>query len=239
MRKSENGRKGCFQSTFDTKLNDSLLLKNLRQLLQGEYEFEASCKDKFGAEVKFVKRFTLYGRNESELPFARPFWVSPLKQTYEPSETAILDIGTSYGDGGWMLLEVVQKGKKIRSEWICIGQQRQQIKFPIREQDRGGFELRMLFVKNGRVHSQELKVNVPWTDKQLQIEFATFRDKLLPGAKEEWLVKIKGPKGEKVVAELLATMYDQSLDAFRTQSWEWGRCVRILCLDAFLGRSLL
>ncbi|MBK9451322.1 MAG: hypothetical protein IPN95_18320 [Bacteroidetes bacterium] len=80
-----------------------------------------------------------------------------------------------------------------------------------------------------------MKVNVPWTNKQLQIEFATFRDKLLPGAKEEWLVKIKGPKGEKVVAELLATMYDQSLDAFRTQSWEWRRCTNPLPLCP-LGR---
>jgi uncharacterized protein YfaS (alpha-2-macroglobulin family) len=211
-----------FDASFDTEKGDSLTLQNLKQWPQGVYELEASCKDKFGVEVKYVKRFTVFGRNETELPVVQPLWVAPLQLTYEPGDTAILDFGTAYYDG-WMLMEVVQEGKLIRSDWLCISNQRQQIKFPIREEHRGDFDVRLLFVKHGRIYTEEKKVNVPWTNKQLTIEFATFRDKLLPGATEEWLVKIKGSKGEKVVAELLAAMFDQSLDAFRTQSWDWER----------------
>ncbi|MCK4652939.1 MAG: hypothetical protein KAU01_00670, partial [Candidatus Cloacimonetes bacterium] len=62
-------------------------------------------------------------------------------------------------------------------------------------------------------------VTVPWTNKQLKLEFETFRDKLLPGEKEEWRIKIKDKEGDKVAAEMLATLYDASLDAFRVNYW--------------------
>ena len=60
---------------------------------------------------------------------------------------------------------------------------------------------------------------MPWSNKELTIEYGTFRDKLLPGQQEEWVVKIKGPKGDKVAAEMVAGMYDASLDAFAANSW--------------------
>ena len=53
----------------------------------------------------------------------------------------------------------------------------------------------------------------------MTIEYATFRDKLLPGQDEEWQVKISGPKKEKVAAEMVAGMYDASLDQFAANNW--------------------
>lgn len=70
-----------------------------------------------------------------------------------------------------------------------------------------------------RSHNQQGSINVPWSNKELTIEYGTFRDKLLPGQQEEWVVKIKGPKGDKVAAEMVAGMYDASLDAFATNNW--------------------
>ncbi|MCB0508017.1 MAG: alpha-2-macroglobulin, partial [Bacteroidetes bacterium] len=65
-------------------------------------------------------------------------------------------------------------------------------------------------------------INVPYKSKQLNVEWLTFRDKLLPGAKEQWKLKISGPDKEKVSAELLATMYDASLDAFLPHAYSFG-----------------
>ena len=62
-------------------------------------------------------------------------------------------------------------------------------------------------------------INVPYTNKMLDVEFETFRNKLLPGQKEEWKIKIKGKKGEKVAAEMVAALYDASLDVFKKNSW--------------------
>lgn len=63
-------------------------------------------------------------------------------------------------------------------------------------------------------------MDVPWSNKELQIEYATFRDKTLPGSEEKWKVKIKGYKGEKLAAEMLASMYDASLDQFKPHNWK-------------------
>ncbi|MBN4062165.1 hypothetical protein JYU20_03095, partial [Bacteroidales bacterium AH-315-I05] len=84
---------------------------------------------------------------------------------------------------------------------------------------RGNFAVYFTFVKENRFYANNQLVIVPRTDKQLDIEFETFRNKLNPGQQEEWKIKIKGPKGEKVAAEMLATLYDASLDAFRANNW--------------------
>jgi uncharacterized protein YfaS (alpha-2-macroglobulin family) len=76
-----------------------------------------------------------------------------------------------------------------------------------------------VFIKNNRTYLHNGVVTVPFTNKELDIEFETFRNKLIPGQQEEWRLKIKDKKGDKVAAEMVATLYDASLDAFRPNSW--------------------
>ena len=74
-------------------------------------------------------------------------------------------------------------------------------------------------MKNNRFYDYTDIITVPWTNKDLTVEYATFRDKTLPGSEEKWKVKISGFKKEKVAAEMLASMYDASLDQFRGHTW--------------------
>ena len=60
---------------------------------------------------------------------------------------------------------------------------------------------------------------MPWSSKELKIEYATFRDKLKPGQEEEWQIKISGSRNEKIAAEMVVAMYDASLDEFAKNSW--------------------
>ena len=87
------------------------------------------------------------------------------------------------------------------------------------ESDRGNIGYSIMFQKNGRAYHQSGVIQVPWTDKQLKIETLSFREKLYPGQKEEWKIKISGSKGEAVAAEMVATLYDKSLDSFRANGW--------------------
>ncbi|TMI82719.1 MAG: alpha-2-macroglobulin, partial [Bacteroidetes bacterium] len=91
--------------------------------------------------------------------------------------------------------------------------------FPTTESDRGGYGVNYFFVKNNRFYQFNDVIKVPWTSKELKIEYATFRDKTLPGSEEKWKVKITGYKNEKVAAEMLASMYDASLDQFQPHTW--------------------
>jgi hypothetical protein len=53
----------------------------------------------------------------------------------------------------------------------------------------------------------------------LDISFETFRDKLLPGQEEQWKILVKGKTADKVATEMVATLYDESLDVFRFHNW--------------------
>ncbi|HEY5392158.1 MAG TPA: alpha-2-macroglobulin family protein, partial [Hanamia sp.] len=92
--------------------------------------------------------------------------------------------------------------------------------FPVSENDRGGFGVYQFFVKDNRFYTLSNSISVPWANKSLDISFDTYRDKTLPGSEEKWKVKISGNDGQKVAAEMLASMYDASLDQFRPHSWD-------------------
>jgi TonB-dependent SusC/RagA subfamily outer membrane receptor len=89
----------------------------------------------------------------------------------------------------------------------------------VQESDRGGFGVFFAFVKDNRFYATNYVVSVPWTNKQLNISYESFRDKTAPGSEEKWKVKLAGSKNEKVAAEILTTMYDASLDQFKPQNW--------------------
>lgn len=82
------------------------------------------------------------------------------------------------------------------------------------EKDRGGITLFMDYVKHNYYKRVQQSVNLPWDHKKLNVELVTKRDQVLPGSKEEWMLKISGPNKDKAIAEVLATMYDVSLDQF-------------------------
>src|SRR5690606_38406054 len=88
--------------------------------------------------------------------------------------------------------------------------------------DYGGFVVHVSYAAFNSFHSSSLLINVPYPKSELEIETLTFRDKLQPGTDETWSFKIKGPKGEQVAAELLASMYDASLDQFKPQQWQFS-----------------
>ncbi|HET8737907.1 MAG TPA: alpha-2-macroglobulin family protein, partial [Pricia sp.] len=92
---------------------------------------------------------------------------------------------------------------------------------PVTPDDLGGFAIHYSFSAYNSFQSGSLPVAVPYPTTDLEIETLTFRDKLEPGTNETWSFKIKGAKGDQVSAELLAGMYDASLDAFREHSWDF------------------
>ncbi|MDX1430671.1 MAG: alpha-2-macroglobulin family protein, partial [Rhodothermales bacterium] len=72
----------------------------------------------------------------------------------------------------------------------------------------------------GRLHQITQIVQVPFTNKQLDLQLETFRDLLYPGAEEEWRLRVAGPQGEPVIAEMMASLYDASLDQFVPHDWQ-------------------
>lgn len=182
----------------------------------GWYVIEAKAKDANGEEVMDKKYIRLSTYSNPEALPNEHLLVSKVKLRAEPGEVARIGISSPFEK--IFLLYNIERNKTPNSEWISFAKNKF-FEFNIKDEDRGGFALSALFVKNNRVYRMAQFIDVPWTNKDLNISLETFRDKILPGSEQEWKVKISGSKKEKVSAELLATMYDASLDAFKPHSF--------------------
>jgi hypothetical protein len=107
----------------------------------------------------------------------------------------------------------------IKSYWTDPNSTQQTIELPIDEAMRGGATVRVTYVRENRLYSETRKITVPWKNKELTLKWERFRNKLEPGAKEKWSLKIQGPDAQGASAEFLASMYDASLDAFAPHQW--------------------
>ncbi|MDQ3111322.1 MAG: MG2 domain-containing protein [Bacteroidota bacterium] len=186
----------------------------------GNYLIEATTKDKYGVEVKDVRYFTLYDIKD-KTPATKEAWsFQAIKTTCQPGENAVFLIGTSEKDVT-VLYEIERADKIVETKWLKLSNEQKYIEIPVTEKDRGNFAVHFALIYHGRSFTSDQQVSVSWESQNLDITYETFRDKLLPGQKEEWKLKVKGPKGEKVAAEMVAAMYDASLDEFRGHSWDF------------------
>ena len=204
--------------SFYTRKNTRI---NLSESLKGKakaYEIEMTAKDTFGNDVVFSKRFSVFSPEAKRIPVMSYAWFEPLTKSAEPGENAEFLLGTSAKNVN-VLFEIETKEGVAERKFIKLNREQRKISIPVKENYRGNFSYSLTFIKNNRVYIFKQKVKVPYTNKKLDIEFSTFRNKIYPGQKEEWNIKIKGAGGEKVAAELLAGMYDASLDAFAPNHW--------------------
>jgi uncharacterized protein YfaS (alpha-2-macroglobulin family) len=186
------------------------------KLNPGPYKLTLKTKDKNGREVSLERIFTLYQKNGKAIPNNDLVWWVPDVKLVEPGEEADLLIGAF--DRQKVLFEIEKDQEIVESKWLDISEVRT-LKIPVQEKDRGGFSYYLNYAGLNRSWNLRQTVSVPWSNKELTIEYATFRDKLLPGQEEEWILKITGPKKEKIAAEVVAGMYDQSLDQFVGHGW--------------------
>ncbi|RYZ23560.1 MAG: alpha-2-macroglobulin [Chitinophagaceae bacterium] len=204
-------------SFTDTVATGGLVLPAATRLVPGFYEIMLSVRDRAGKEVRVKRRIELYQTGRSN----RPEYLSAESSlaAAEPGQTPLVRIRTS---SRLQLLTTIQRP----TDTLAAGYRRLMaldsaaaIPVPVAEADRGGVRVAAYAVRHNRLHSATVAVDVPWTNKQLQVRVGTFRDKTLPGSTERWSLQVSGIKGERVAAELLASMYDVSLDQLKEHRW--------------------
>ncbi len=207
--------------TFNTGQNKYLNINSIRKWEAGRYVAEVSSVDAFGKEVMSKSYFTVYNPQHNRLPYPTANWFTPIKHHCEPGEQAEFLIGSALEDVS-VLYEIEHQGKIVHQEWLALDQEQKVIKIPVEEKHRGNFAVHFVFVKNNRLYNHDEIIHVPYTNKKLDISFATFRDKLYPGQQEEWQIIIKGHESKKIAAEMMATLYDASLDQFAKNHWNFN-----------------
>ncbi len=185
----------------------------------GWYKIEAVTKDKNGEAVKNIAFIQLID-GKTQQPISPAYiWNFPSSVSKEPGEKVAIEFGSSAAD----VFLIQQEDKDFSREPVysfnTLTNEKKSLQTAVEEKNRGGFGYIFSFIKHNRFYTATRYVNVPWTNKDLKINYETFRNKTYPGSKEEWKIKITGSKGEKLAAELLTSMYDASLDQFKPHAW--------------------
>jgi hypothetical protein len=204
--------------TDSTKENGQLAMGN-KQIESGWYKIVATTKDKYGELVRAEKYIQLTVNNANEKIYDA-VKLEVIKGSAEPGEQIKYNIATGF-DNIWLIYSLSKMDKSNTLTYKTVtNTQSAPFVHSAAETDRGGMAMSYAFVKHNRVYKGNQGFTIPWSNKDLSISYETFRDKLLPGANEKWKVKITGNKGEKVAAEMLAGMYDASLDQFKPHGWQ-------------------
>lgn len=205
-------------TTLAKNLAGEVLLRSSKNWEQGEYFYEATSYDKNNKEVKVQNYFTLYSSLDKKATGVELLNFSMLKDAGEPGETAQVLVGTAEKELS-LLVELECKNEIIKREWLKLSASQKIIDIPLEESYRGNCAVHITAIKQNRLLKYTSIITVPYTNRELDIQIETFRNKLKPGETEEWKLKIRDKKGNKASAELIAAVYDASLDAFAANSW--------------------
>ncbi|MDX1478633.1 MAG: alpha-2-macroglobulin family protein [Saprospiraceae bacterium] len=149
------------------------------------------------------------------LPTYRMMYAEALTATAQPGDTTVFRLASQVPVNARF---TVDRPGGSDVEWLKWEGSAEE-KVVINEPDRGGVFMELAYVFNGRFHQQIEAIRVPWTNKELKIAYLSVRDKTEPGAEEEWELRVTGSRSEGVLSEMLASMYDASLDVFADHDW--------------------
>lgn len=198
----------AFSGTFVANQEIELDWKSLPA---GVYTLVVSAKDNQGKDVTFDKNVILFSLKDNHPPVKVEEWYYPVNTEFDLAHPAVFYYGTSEKDA-YVLMDVFSGDTRLESKVLNLSDSIVRFEYPYKESYNNGISITFCLVKDGQVYQQQVKLKKRLPDKTLVMKWDVFRDKLRPGEKEEWRLTIKTPQGTPAAAEMLATMYDASLD---------------------------
>ncbi|KPL22091.1 MAG: hypothetical protein AMJ75_08740 [Phycisphaerae bacterium SM1_79] len=184
----------------------------------GIYRAKLQTQDRFGKSVTALHTIHVVDPQAQDFDVNIANYLAAPKWSLEPGESFVALWGTGY-DTGRAFIELECRGEVMRVWWTDPNQTQELIEQEVTEYMRGGFTLRITYVRENRAYLSQRIINVPWTTKQLAIRWEHFRSLLEPGQEETWIAIIPGPDARRAAAEMVVGMYDASLDQYLRHNW--------------------
>lgn len=189
-----------------------------KDLPSGYYKAKFTAVNMLNDTITLEKIVRVYGTDAVTIQHHAE-WLVTEKNVITPNESAIFRIA-GFAPNTKAYYEVYYRNQVLKRVWLTLSNQQEIIKIKPESNFKDGFAVQFTMVYNGNMYNSLQKVNIVDASKQLEIKFLTFRNKLQPGEKESWKLQISNKQGEKQIAELLATLYDASLDDLKKMDWE-------------------
>lgn len=193
------------------------------KLPAGHYRARFETRDRFGRKVTALAQVRVLDPDAPRFAMRVRDLFAAREISVEPGQEFLALWGTGY-ERAHAFVEVECRGRLLQSWWTRDGQTQAAIRVAVTEAMRGGFTVRVTRVAENRAYLHEQSVVVPWSDRVLNVRWEHFTSKLLPGQHETWTAVVTGPDAKRAAAEMVATLYDASLDAFAPLGWGgiWG-----------------
>lgn len=210
-----------FKSSFDTSKEKEVVFNTFKNWELGNYIIVMETEDSYGQSVKEEKRMNLLSSSENKVADNQLFFINTHKNNYQPNEQVALRIGTA-SKNMTVTVQIEKQHRIVATHIVHLNNEIKTIYIPVEMEDIGGFAIKYHFVNYNYFESGNMIINVPEQREFLQIETNIFRDLLQPGNKETWSFSIKDDKNNIVSSEVLASMYDASLDEFKKHAWSFN-----------------
>ncbi|MDR1402125.1 MAG: alpha-2-macroglobulin [Tannerellaceae bacterium] len=204
------------QGIFST--DTELRKETFDKLPSGRFRLHLAAKDSKGRTVEQSEDFILYGKQDKRPPIFTHTWILSEKTHCLPGEEATVVFGTSDKDA-YILYELFANDQHVVREQIKLSNENRTFRIPFLESYADGVTVSFTFVKEGRLYTQQTTVQKQFPDKNLTIKPETFRNYLIPGSMESWTFRIQDADSTAAQAEVLASMYDASLDKIAPFAW--------------------
>ena len=180
-------------------------------LPSGPYVLKAVVKDGQGKEVTADANTILFAWEDKRPPVETPVWFYEANTEFDATHPAKFCFGTSEKDA-YVMMNVFSGNELLESKVMNLSDTIVHFYYPYKESYGDGVFINFCLVRDGQVYQEQVRLKKRLPDKTLTMKWEVFRDKLRPGQKEEWKLTIHTPQGQAAEAEMLATMYDASLD---------------------------
>jgi len=193
----------------------------------GAYRAVLETQDRFGKKVTGKLPLHVLQPDATKLAIRIPHLLAAPDWELQPGQDFMALWGTGYA-AGCACVEIERRHEVIQRYWTKAGATQQQIRLAVTEAMRGGFFVHITYVRENRAFLDSHKVEVPWKNKDLELKWEHFVSKLQPDQKETWTLAVQSLKSraqssasaaEAAAAELVATLYDESLDAYAPLDW--------------------
>jgi len=194
----------------------SLDMKGVK-LPSGYYKVKFKALNENLDSIIVEKTVRIYESSSEKILLAKE-WLVAEKTVVTPNEAAVFRFASILPNAR-AYYEVYYKDRVIKKVWLNLTHKQEVINIKPEAQFTEGFAVQFTLIQNGRISQSMNVITIVDESKALDINFTSFRDKLQPGEKDIWKLKITNKKGEKQMAEMVMSLYDASLDDLKTMSW--------------------
>ena len=217
----KEGKKGGLRYEGKAVSMQSFVPSDVWALASGKYRMEISAQDEQGRACTAEQDFTLFSKADKVSPSDDLAWFYQDGDTFGSDTLPTFYVGTNEENVS-LFINVYDNQKRIDTQEVKLNREMKAFSYPYQASYGDAITVSFTLMRKGSLYTNQSRIIRPEPDKRLVLKWETFRDKLQPGTQETWTLHIARPSGMPAKANLMATLYDASLDEFRKHDWHFG-----------------